>query len=139
MLEFNNWFFVLVANFLILFFALKAIFFKPIANVLKERQTVINSALDDAKKMVVSKDEAVARMNAELLSAKNKAKKTFDLLKEEGAVKQKEMLSIAEAEATKMIEKARQEILAETEKARVALRADIGKFSEDIVNKLVKA
>lgn len=139
MLEFNNWFFVLVANFLILFFVLKAIFFKPIANVLKERQTVINSALDDAKKMVVSKDEAVTRMNAELLSAKNQAKEIFDSLKEEGAMKHKEILLGAEAEVVEMTGKARQELRAEVEKARVALRADIEKFSEGIVNKLVKA
>lgn len=139
MLEFNNWFFVLAANFLILFFALRAIFFKPVANVFKEREAAINGALDDAKKMVASKDEAVARMNAELLSAKKQAKGIFDSLKEEGVIKQKEMLSNAEAEAVEMIEKARQELRAEAEKARVALRADIDKFSEDIVNKLVKA
>jgi F-type H+-transporting ATPase subunit b len=138
MLEFNNWFFVLVANFLILFFVLRAIFFKPIANVFKERESAINGALDDAKKMVASKDEAVARMNAELLSAKNKAKEISNIQKEEGLVKQKEMLSNAEAKAVEMIEKAKQELRAETENARTALRADVEKFSEDIVNKLVK-
>jgi F-type H+-transporting ATPase subunit b len=139
MLEFNNWFFVLAANFLILFFALRAIFFKPVANVFEEREAAINGALDDAKKMVGKKDEAVARMNAELLSAKKQAKGIFDSLKEEGVMKQKEMLSNAEAEAVEMIEQARQELGAEAEKARVTLRAGIEKFSEDIVNKLVKA
>jgi len=139
MLEFNNWFFVLVVNFLILFFVLRAIFFKPIANVFKERDAVINGALDDAKKMVASKDEAVARMNTELLSAKNKAKEIFVSLKEKGVIKQEEMLSNAETEAVEMIDKAGLKLRAEAEKTRVALKADIEKFSEDIVNKLVKA
>ena len=37
-----------------------------------------------------------------------------------------------------MIEKARVEIKADAEKARAGLRADIDKFSDEIVRKLVK-
>lgn len=139
MLEFNQWFFVLLANFLVLLFVLNAILFKPLAKVFKEREAAITSALDEAKSLAVKKEDAIAKMNAELMAAKNKAKETFDSLREEGIAKQKEMLSKAEAEAVEMIEKARKELQAEAEKARTALKADIEKFSEEIVGKLVKA
>ena len=60
-------------------------------------------------------------------------------LKAEGVSKQKEVHSAAEAEAASILEKAKAEIKTEAEKARKALRADVDKFSDEIVRKLVKA
>jgi F-type H+-transporting ATPase subunit b len=139
MLEFNQWFFVLLANFLVLFFVLSAILFKPLARILKERESSIKSAIEEARAMTAKKDDAVIRMNAELLSAKNKARETMDGLRAEGQAVQKEALSGAEAGAVEMIEKARKELQVETDKARASLQADIDTFSEEIVKKLVKA
>lgn len=139
MLEFNQWFFVLLANFLVLFFVLNAILFKPLAKVFKEREDATIGALNEAKLLAAKKEDAVAKLNADLRSAKNKAKEIFNSLREEGVARQKEMLSKAEADAVEMIEKARKELQAEAEKARALLRADIEKFSEEIANKLVKA
>ena len=138
MLEFNQWFFVLLANFLVLLFVLSKMLFKPLAKILKEREASIKSALDEAKAMTAKKEEAALRMNSELLSAKNKAKDTLDALRSEGQAAQKEALSKAEAGAVEMIEKARKELQAETEKARAALKSDIEAFSEEIVKKLVR-
>ncbi len=139
MLEFNHWFFVLLANFLVLLFVLNLILFQPLLKIMKEREGATSGALDEAKAMTGKKDEAVARMNAELLAARNMAKAAFDALREQGQAAQKETLSKAEAEALAMIEKARKELRSEAEKARTALKADIEKFSEEIVRKLVKA
>ncbi len=139
MLEFNHWFFVLLANFLVLLFVLNLILFQPIAKIMKEREGATSGALDEAKSMTIKKDEAVARMNAELSAARNMAKAAFDSLKEQGQSLQKDTLSKAEAQALAMIEQARKELRSEAEKARAALKADIEKFSEEIVRKLVKA
>src|SRR5208282_4752411 len=106
---------------------------------MREREGATTGALDEARSMTGRKDEAVARMNAELSAARNTAKTAFDTLKEQGQSLQKETLSKAEARALEMIEQARKELWSESEKARVALRADIEKFSEEIVRKLVKA
>ncbi|MGO9611693.1 MAG: hypothetical protein ACLPX5_01475 [Dissulfurispiraceae bacterium] len=138
MLEFNHWYFVLLANFLVLLIILNAILFKPLAKLFKEREGHIRSALDEAKSLTSRKDDAIAQMNAELSAAKSKAKELFNTLREEGLVKQKETLSKSEAEAVELIEKARGELKAEAEKARVALKADVDRFSEEIVRKLVK-
>ncbi|MDI6801067.1 MAG: hypothetical protein QMD01_03285 [Thermodesulfovibrionales bacterium] len=139
MLEFNQWFFVLLANFLILFFILNAILFKPLANVFKEREKAVSGTLSEAKGITVRKESAISQMNVELLSAKNNAKEIYNSLRAEGISSQKEMLMRAEAEAVEMIERARKELKEDAKKARAALKADIEKFSEDIVNKLVKA
>lgn len=137
MLEFNEWFFVLLANFLVLFFVLNAILFKPLAKVFKERETATVGALEEAKSMTAKKDDAIARMNSELLAARAKAKEAFNVLREEGQSIQKETLSKAESQAVRMIEQARKELQAEGQKARTALKADIERFAEDIVRKMV--
>ena len=139
MLEFNHWFFVLLANFLVLYFVLSAILFKPLAKIFKEREAATKGSLDEAKELTRKKDEALSSMNAELVSARVKAKETYDSLREAGSAVQKEMLSKTESEAVAMIEKARREIHSEAQKARETLKADIDKFSDEIVAKLVKA
>ncbi len=138
MLEFTQWYFVLLANFIILFIVLRATLFKPIAKVFKEREGSVKGALDEAKNLITKKDDAIARMNAELSSARSKAKETYNALREEGLNNQKASMSKAETEAVAMIEKARSELKVEAEKARSALKADVDRFSEDIVKKLVK-
>lgn len=138
MLEFNQWYFVLVANFIILYFILSSLLFKPLAKLFKEREETIKSSLDDAKSMGVKKEEMVSQMNAELQDTRKKAKEIYNSLREAGISHQTEVLRKAEEEAVAIIEKARQELRIETEKARALLKADVDKLSEDIVRKLVK-
>lgn len=140
MLNFDGfWFCVLLVQFLFLVFILNKLLFHPLIGILKEREKATTGALDEARNMTARKDEAVAKMNAELLAARNAAKAAYDGLKEQGQAAQKETLSKAEAQAVAMIEQARKELQAEADKARAALKADIEKFSEEIVTKLVKA
>lgn len=139
MLEFNQWFFVLLANFLFLLFILNIILFQPVSKIMKERQRATSGALDEAKAMTARKDDAVAQMNTELAAAKNMAKAAFNSMREQGQVVQKETLSKTEAQAVAMIGQARKELQTEAEKARAALKADVDKFAEEIAGKLVKA
>lgn len=138
MLEFTQWYFVLVVNFLVLLVILNAILFKPLAKLFKEREGSIKGALDEAKAMIDKKEDAITKMNAELSGARAKAKEAYNVFRDEGLGKQKESLSKAEAEAVEIVEKARRELKVEAEKARAALKADVDRFSEEIVKKLVK-
>jgi F-type H+-transporting ATPase subunit b len=138
MLEFNQWYFVLVANFVVLLIVLNALLFKPLAKIFKERDVAIKGALDEAKALTARKDDAIATMNAELSTARTKAKDLFNSLREEGLAREKEVLAKTEAEAVELIDRARRDLKAETEKARAALRTDVEKFSEEIVKKLVR-
>jgi len=137
MLEFNKWFFVLLVNFLILLFILKAILFKPLLQIFKEREDSVKGDLDAAKDMREKSEEGIARLNRELAESRSKAKELFESIKAEGLTKQREVLSATEAEAVAMLEKARTEIRSDADKARQSLRADVDKFSDEIVRKLV--
>ena len=139
MLELNKWFFVLAVNFLVLFFILNIVLFKPLLKIFTDREDTVKGALDAAKEMSSKREEGISRLNSELAESRSKAKEIFEALKAEGVNKQKEELSAAEKEAGAMIEQAKTQIIAEAEKARQALKADVDKFSDEIVGKLVKA
>lgn len=132
------WFIVLAIQFIALIFILNAILFSPLMKIFKQRDDTVKGALDAAKGMTEKREEGIAKMNRELAEARTRAKEIFEALKAEGVGKQKEVLSSTEAAAVATLEKARTEIKAEAEKARQALRADVDKFSDEIVRKLVK-
>jgi F-type H+-transporting ATPase subunit b len=138
MLEFNNWFFVLIVQFFVLMFILNAILFKPMMNLFRQREQMIKGALEEAQIMNEKKEQAIAQMNADLANAKAQAKQIINSLREEALAYQREVISSAEKEAVQMIEKARAEIKAETERVRAMLRQEVERLSDEIVNKLIK-
>ena len=137
MLELNAWFFVLLLNFLALLYILNIILFRPLLRLFQERDNTIKGSLSAAKEMDAKKEDALARMNRELLDARNRSKEVFERLRKEGLSRQKEMLKAAGTHAHDLIEKAKGELKSEAEKARQKLRSDVEKFSDEIVRKLV--
>lgn len=138
MLQFNYWFFVLAAQFLLLLFILNRILFQPLLKIFKEREEAVDGSLEAARSMDATKEEALEKMKAELAAAARQAREVVDGLKGHGQAKQKELLEAANAEAATLIGEARGRLRAESEKARQALRGDVEKFSEDIVSKLIR-
>ena len=132
------WLLVLAINFFVLLLVLNTILFKPLLEIFKKREDTVKGDLDGAKNMADKREAGITGLNRELAESRTKAKETFEALRGEGVLKQKEAISASEAEAVSMIEKARAEIKADAEKARAGLRADIDKFSDEIVRKLVK-
>lgn len=137
MLEFNYWFFVMAANFLVLLLVLNFTLYKPLLKMFKEREDAVDGSLGEAKEMDEEKEDLMAGMQKDFSGAAFDAKAKFEGLKKEGQEKQKEALDATGKEASSVLEKARGEIRAEAEKARASLRADVEKFSDEIVTKLV--
>jgi F-type H+-transporting ATPase subunit b len=134
-----KWLLVLMANFLGLIYILNLILFRPMLKVFGERESLTKGSLDAAKEMNSKKEEGLERMNKEISDARSKAKEAFEGLRNAGLETQKNFLSEAEASAAGMLQKAREELRSEGEKARQSLKADIEKFSDEIVRKLVNA
>jgi F-type H+-transporting ATPase subunit b len=137
MLELNSWFFVLLANFLILLYVLNLILFRPLLRIFEERAENTTGAIAAAKAMDEKKEQGLEEIKQGLSDASQKAREAYETLRSGGLEKQRELLSKASGEASNIAEKAREELKAEAEKARAALKADVEKFSDDIVNKLV--
>lgn len=134
-----KWFILLVINFFVMIFLLNKILFKPILTIIKEREDTVKGSLDAAKELENRKEEGIASLNKEMADARGRAKEVFENSRNEGMDRQRQVLSEAEAAAAERLQKAREELRAEAEKARLALRADVEKFSDEIVRKLVEA
>jgi F-type H+-transporting ATPase subunit b len=133
------WLLILTANFLGLVYFLNIILFRPLLKVYSERESLTKGSLDAAKEMNSRKEEGLERMNKEISDARSKAKEAFEGLRNAGLETQKNFLSEAESSAAGMLQKAREELRSEGERARQSLKADIEKFSDEIVRKLVSA
>jgi len=134
-----KWLLVLTGNFLGLVFILNIILFKPMLKVFRERESLTKGSLDAAKEMSSRREEGIERMNKEIAEARSKAKEAFEGSRNDGLAVQKSLLSDAETVAAGMLQKAREELRSEGERARQSLKADIEKFSDEIVRKLVNA
>ncbi|RJQ13516.1 MAG: hypothetical protein C4560_14100 [Nitrospiraceae bacterium] len=139
MLELNKWFFVQLANFLLLLVLLNIILIKPLLRLFGERDKGINGALNSAKSMDKEKNDLMGQINAKLSEGRAKARTVFEELSREGMETQKQALASAQDSAADMNRKAKEELEAAMEKARASLKSDVEAFSRQIVEKLVKA
>ena len=138
MLEFNKWFFVLLANFLILLYLLNIILFKPLLAMFKERENATEGSLKAADELRQKKDEATLKLKKELSNARDEAKELYNSIKNEGLEQQKELMGKAQEEALIMLDEARKKLKEEASKVRVTLKEEVDRYSEEIANKLVK-
>lgn len=139
MLEINKWFFAQLANFLLLLIILNIVLFKPILQLFKEREKLTKGSLDDAKAMDAEKDNLLAKFDAKISEANEKARGIHGELKNEGARVQKETFEAAQKDAADINMKAKQDLDAVVKETKEKLRADVKAFSEKIVEKMVSA
>ncbi len=139
MLEVNGWFFVQLANFLILLFLLNIILFKPLMKLFKERDDNTKGAIESANAMLREKDDVLAQIEGRLSGARTEARSIFEKLSDEGIEVQKSAVQSAQNESMEINKKARGELAAATDTARNTLKSDIAAFSKQIVEKLVGA
>lgn len=137
MLELNKWFFVLLLNFLVLLYILNVILFKPLLTLFKGREDTVKDSLDAARDMDRRREVVLSQINRELQDARNMAKEIFGKIYKEGMEKQKEILEMANTQASELIENARTELKAASENTRKKLRSDVDGFSDEIVRKLI--
>jgi len=137
MLELNKWFFVQLANFLLLLVVLNIILFRPMLRLFQEREEHTTGFLNDAKAMDKEKDEVFSKIDSKLADARDRAKAIFEEFSTEGIETQKLAVDSAKNEAIEINRKSKEEIEMATDKARAALKADIENFSNKIVEKLV--
>jgi F-type H+-transporting ATPase subunit b len=139
MLDVNSWFFVQLANFILLLIILNIILYKPFLRLFRERDENTKGALESAKALDKEKDDLLARVDAKLSEARGKARTSFEELSKAGADIQRSALEAAQNEAVEINRKAKADLEAAAEKARASLRSDVEAFAKQIVEKLVGA
>lgn len=137
MIELNYWFFVQLFNFLALLIFLNYFLFKPVLSLLQERTRMISDRLEEARETQRKSEEAMAKLNHEITTAKERGRHIFLGLQREGFNEQRGMLEKAKGKAAETIEKAKGEIREDTEKARVLLKEEAYHLSSEITKKIL--
>ena len=137
MIDINISLFYQLANFLVLLIVLNILLFKPIRQIMREREQGISSALGDAKNAQERMRNLLDSYNASLAEAKQKAATAYNAGYQQGLDAQRDMIAAERTKAGAMLDKARAEISS----ASAAARADLGKeaerLSQDITAKLL--
>jgi len=133
-----KWFLVLIGIFLANIVILNALLFKPMLRVFKEREEAIDGSLDEARDMDAEREDKLVIFKREMSEASVSAREKFDSLRLEGQASQKGLMEASSKEAMDIIEKARRELSAASDSARSSLKGDVDRFSEEIVQKLLK-
>jgi F-type H+-transporting ATPase subunit b len=124
-------------NFLILLIALNFILFKPIRQVMREREQGISSALEDAKAAQNRMQSLLEHYNTSLAESKQKAASSYNAIYQQGLDAQRDLISAERTKAGEMLDKARAEIAAAANSARADLKKEAERLSQDITSKLL--
>lgn len=137
MIDINYTLLIQLANFIVLLVVLNFILFKPIRQVMQEREQGISSAFGDAKAAQERMQNILDRYNASLAEAKQKAVTTYNAIYQQGLDVQRDLISAERAKAGEMLDKARAEIAAASSAARTELKKEAERLSHEITSKLL--
>ncbi len=137
MIDINVSLLIQLANFIVLFIVLNAILFKPIRQVMQERELGISSAFGDAKTAQERMQNLLGEYNASLAEAKQKAMTAYNSLYQQGLDAQRDMVAAERTKAGDMLDKARAEIVTASSAARGDLKKEAERLSQDITAKLL--
>lgn len=126
-----------LANFLVLLVALNYTLFKPIRQIMQEREQGISSSISDAKAAQDRMQNLLEQYNVSLTEAKQKAAGTFNGIYQEGLDAQRNLISAERTRASEMLDKARSEVAAASNAARTELKKEAERLSQDITSKLL--
>lgn len=126
------------ANLIILVFVMKKLLFKPVTNMLKQREDEVNSMYEKAEE-AQKNAEALEKEYAESLSgAKEDAARIVKDATKDATLKSEQIVSEAQAQATAAILKAEKEIEREKQLAIDEIKNDIASIAVGVAGKIIE-
>ncbi len=117
---------------LVLYFYLKAMFFKPMAKVLAERDTLTKGARKAADQSLANAEKKAAEYEAKLKEARSEVYKQQEETRKGWLAEQAALLAKAKSSAETTLEQARQAIEVETASAKQTLTESSSAIADEI-------
>jgi F-type H+-transporting ATPase subunit b len=137
MVDINSSLLFQLVNFIVLLVALNFILFKPVLEIMRERQQTIGGAFTDAKTAQEKMNSLLEQYNVSLADAKQKATAAYNTLYQQGLDSQRDTIAAERAKATELLDKARAEISGASNAAKAELKKEAEKLAQDISAKLL--
>ena len=126
-----------IANFIILVLILNAVLYKPIRNILIERQKTINRFEDEISTAQQNAADSQEAFKTQIGDAKVKGFKEKEALKEAGESEEKRLIDELNEKAQAELEAVRAQIAKDASAAREKLKAEAQVFSVAIAEKIL--
>jgi len=129
--------FVQMINFLILLFILNLILFRPIRNIIRERNQIIESFNSDITSLTDEAQDSMERFEQKVLEAKKEGMSRVQGKKGEGEQAEAELIAATNEEVQAKIQEARQKVRSDVQEARTQLQAQVQAFSVAVTEKVL--
>ncbi|UCG21126.1 MAG: ATP synthase F0 subunit B [Deltaproteobacteria bacterium] len=129
--------FIQMVNFLILLFVLNLILFRPIRNIIKQRNQIIQNFNSDITSLTDEAQDSMERFEQKVLEAKKEGMARVNNMKGEGEQAEAELIAVTNTEVQAKIEEARQKVASDIQEARTQLQAQVQAFSVAVTEKVL--
>jgi F-type H+-transporting ATPase subunit b len=124
-------------NFLILLFVLNLILFRPIRNIIKERNQIVDTFNSDIASLTDSAQESMDQFELKIQEARKEGVARVQSMKDEGEEAEVELIAATTQEVQAKIEEARNKVAADIREARTQLQTQVQAFSVAVTEKIL--
>ncbi|MBN2644528.1 MAG: ATP synthase F0 subunit B [Desulfuromonadaceae bacterium] len=124
-------------NFLVLMIVLNILLYRPLRNVMAERQQSIDGGHQKARDLETSINEKMERYEKKLLEAKQDGAKQAAKLRGEASVEETAIIGAAREHATANLERIKADVAKEAEVARSGLKKEASNLASAIATKVL--
>ena len=139
MLSLDGWtVFFTIVNVLVLFIGLKVFLFKPVLNIIRQREEMIGQQFAEAAKKEQDAQQMKEEYQEKLKEAGRKAEEIVAGAKERAAEEERLAAARSQEEAARMIARAKEGIRVEQEQAKKEVQADVALLAIEAARKIIK-
>jgi F-type H+-transporting ATPase subunit b len=128
---------VQMVNFLVLLFVLNLILFRPIRNIIKQRNQIIQNFNSEITSLTDEAQDSMDRFEQKVLEAKKEGMIRVQGMKGEGEQAEAELIAATNTEVQAKIQEARQKVRSDVQEARTQLQAQVQAFSVAVTEKVL--
>jgi F-type H+-transporting ATPase subunit b len=136
-IDFDGTLVVQLVIFFIAFFVLRSLVFKPMIALLDARETSIEGARQDAKRMQKEASEKAEAFEEEMRKLRTTAQAERDRLRQEGLRLERTVLEKVRQETSKTLSEAEARLESERTRVRTEIQATIPKLASEIASRLL--
>ena len=114
-----------IINLLVLYFLMKKFLFKPVNNIIAQREEAIKKQFDDADEAQKKADDLKKQYEDSLVNAKEDSAKLVQEAREKARVEYDRIVKSADEEVTKRMQKAEETIQEEKNKSIRSMQSEI--------------
>lgn len=136
-LELNWTFFAQLGIFFIVFLALSEIFFKPFFRLFENRHAKTVQDRQASEKILKEAEEKLKEYQKILTETRASTRAEFDQIMSEAKAKEAKFLNEAREASKKITQDAAADVVAQKERLKKELSAEVGKLADQIVDRLM--